>query len=204
MIDDIFETSGLSFPPYLTAGDQRELFSELQRFPDSRNFYWVPRDTDPLQGDAYPGFTFLFVNGDGVLSRQAKGVIVSNSCDISVANEPDRSRRLLYAPLLSLKRYLGRLNDLGKSEQQVSDLATTIREQRVSHLFFLPAYGDVLPECIVPLDSIQSEELQRFYDQPRDRLFSLSQYGWWIFLVKLSIHFVRMQEGVRRFPPASA
>ena len=77
-------------------------------------------------------------------------------------------------------------------------MLTAIRDQRVTSIFHLPegAWG---PEGIVLLGTIHAHPLDDFLAKDRTRLFTLSQYAFYIFLVKLSIHFTRMQENVRRF-----
>jgi hypothetical protein len=127
------------------------------------------------------------------------GVILSNSCDIDQNNPRALPTSVLFAPLISLDRYCKRLLAAGKTDAQVQTTLASIRAQRVTSVFFLPhaPYGP--PEGIILLDDIHAHPLKDFLVCDRSQLFRLNQYGFYIFLIKLSIHFSRFQqEGVKR------
>lgn len=201
MYDNLLEASSIHFPPYLTPGDRHQLFDELRQFPKSFDYYWHASESGILQGDGLRGFSYIFYSAPGEVGQKSvSGIVVSNSCDIAPENDPAGDQNVLFAPIATMGAYLERYRAMGKTDPQVESFADTIRKQKVTTLFYLPSYGDRLSESIVPLDDIRPEPLSYFYENRGDRIFSLSQYGFWMFLIKLSIHFTRMQEGIRRFP----
>jgi hypothetical protein len=124
-------------------------------------------------------------------------VVISNSCDIDPANRRDRALNILFSPLIALSKYVDLLRQV-KSEAQITPVLTAIRDQKMTSIFHLPE-GVWGPEGIVLLDTIHAHPLDHFLAKNRARLFTLSQYAFYIFIMKLSIHFTRMQENVRRF-----
>ena len=67
-------------------------------------------------------------------------------------------------------------------------------------MFFLPARGTDTPDLILLLDRLISCE-NEFIDRDHlcdTRLFTLSDYGHYLFLVKISVHFCRIHTGVDR------
>jgi hypothetical protein len=85
------------------------------------------------------------------------------------------------------------------SESVKSHLAS-IRAQRVSTMFYLPTLNDAFPESVALLDRVNNCGLEYCYEsnERRERYFSLSDYGFYMFLFKLSIHFMRMSEDFQR------
>lgn len=199
MYDNLLEASGIHFPPYLTPGDRHQLYEELKQFPKSFDYYWPTTDNVILQGDGLPGFLYIYSASAGIEQKSVTGIVISNSCDIVPADDLAEDQNVLFAPIAPIDRYVERYRAMGKTQEQVESFTDTIRKQMVTTLFYLPSYRDRLPESIVPLDDIRPEPVRYLYKNKGDRIFSLSQYGFWIFLIKLSIHFTRMQEGVRRF-----
>jgi len=85
------------------------------------------------------------------------------------------------------------------SVEQIDSKLTTIRRQRVTSLFFLPREGQLAAEYIAILDDLHTIPLHVFQKEPqREKLFTLNQMGFYLFILKLSIHFCRFQDGVIR------
>jgi uncharacterized protein (TIGR04255 family) len=78
-------------------------------------------------------------------------------------------------------------------------------EREILDLYGLLGETEIISEIerfsikIALLDNIHSIDLEQFLDLDPAKLLTLSQYGFYVFLVKLSIHFTRFQEGVLRF-----
>jgi hypothetical protein len=198
MPEDLFDQIRLFLPKYLTPVDQRQLFEELRRFPANPNLYLPPGtlSEDLLQGDGWQGLVAVDFT---TLERKAiSGVILSNSCDIEVQNPRLLPTNVLFAPLIGLGKYSTLLLEKGRTQSQVEDTLRSIRTQEITSLFFLPngAYGP--SESLVMLDDIHAHPLMDFVHRARSQLFRLNQYGFYILLLKLSIHLSRFQEGVRR------
>ena len=192
--DDIFEQSRLSFPPYLFAENKRELFSELLKFPENMSFYSYREEL--LQGDGWKGFIAIdFHTGE---RKTVSGAILSNSCDIDPQNVRSLPVNVLFAPLIELRKYTDALRTLGKKDDQIKNTIIDLKRQRITNVFYLPECPGFISESLILLDDIHRHPLQDFIVQPRQSLFTLNDYGFYIFLIKLSIHFTRFQEGVIR------
>ena len=83
----------------------------------------------------------------------------------------------------------------------VEDKLALIRRQRITDIFYLPSNG-VNEESMILLDDIHRHPLDHFLAQEKTKLFTLTQTAFYVFVIKLSIHFHRVKEGARRFLPA--
>lgn len=201
MIDtpEPFEEFKVFLPPYLSAVDRKILFDDLSKFPNISNFYLQDSPDEFLQGDGWTGFAVVDV--DSERSGVVEGLILSNSCDIDPRNERALAPRLLFAPLIRMATLEDLLRREKRTEGQISDYLASIRKQYVTNAFFLPAgpYGPT--ESVAYLDDVRPVRLHEFLELGgKGRVFRLGMAGFYILLLKLSIHFSRLQEGVRRYP----
>lgn len=197
-------------PQYLTAGASIKLFSELKDFPsniDSRLYTQFLKDTPIIyQGDGLSGLPS--VNLPDPKIGPVPGMILSNTCDVDESNKRFHDSRLVYATIFNLDKYknllIRKFVDSGrKSIEDIEEHINKIRNQYISHIFYLPAIGDnVKNESMVMFDTINNlsnKHIDRD-DISKQRLFSLSDYGFYLLMYKLSIHFTRIREGVSRSP----
>jgi len=195
MNKDHFEEWQRYLPHFLNEEDKRSLYSELRLFPEKLNYFGSTFDDGPLQGDGWRPFV-LFELSSGA-KREVAGIVISNSCDTVISNSPDGKQNILFAPLQRLEGWAQRLHKIGRSDKQIESALNAIRRQEKSDILYLPATNE-LPECFVRLDEIRPQALSTFLHGTRVRLFSLSQAGFYILVIKLAIHFTRIQERVRR------
>jgi len=183
-------------PSYLTQPQQVGFIKELRRFPDC-NFYTNRGPDDSLQGDGWTPFeVFSFNTGE---RKKIRGIILSNSCDISTENVRVAPPKLTIAPVISLASYRQRLMARGVSAERVESMLRQIKAQEVTSVFYLPAGGNLTEEYIVPLDDLHSIPSDYWTKtEAKKKLFTLSQVGFYLFLMKLSIHFCRMHEAYDR------
>ena len=66
----------------------------------------------------------------------------------------------------------------------------------VTHVVYLPKNSKMQYDAIVRLDKICSVDRRKISN--KNRLFTLSDYGLYLFLLKLSIHFTRIRERIDR------
>lgn len=202
MDEKLLERVRLTLPPYLGAETKKELLAQLLEYPENRNYYGtIPGETEPVQGDAWRGFMVLDFH---TAEREVVlGLVVSNSCDIAAENSPEPDQCLLFAPLLNLDQYIGFLQEAGKTQQQIDETLSDIRKQEIHRLFYLPAVPGVQGESLVRLDDMHAQPLSSIKPDAIQRVFTLNQYGWYVLLIKLSIHFTRMAEDLERkaLPP---
>jgi hypothetical protein len=198
-LDDV----GLYLPKYLTASEEKELLDDLRKFPndiENKMYSDFGKETELYQGDGVSGF--LIVNLPDNQVRPGNAIIISNSCDIYEKNERIFPSHICYAPIFNLEKYIQALQ---KNEIYSPDKITThiddIRKQRITQIFYLPDTGNSIGDSIVFLDRINNcpNKLIGRDELKKVRLFSLSTVGFYVFLIKLSIHFTRVRENINRF-----
>lgn len=200
MILDLLEEIKIYLPKYLSDDQQAKLFQELTAFPkniDSRFYTNYLKDEVVLfQGD---GFTEAeYPDFQNKSFRTIKGFLLSNTCDSHLGNTRMFTPFLTLAPIFSLKKWEQKLLEKFSSEQVKSHIEA-IKGQKISQFFFLPEIGQQ-EEMFVRFDCAfsvpASEETERKLLQ--GRFFTLSNYGFYMLLVKLGIHLSRVQEKVDR------
>ena len=199
MVDsELLDQAKIFLPKYLSPAEQSQLYDGLRAFPAGVNYYTHRTDLSSLllQGDGWRGL--LAIDFETLNKRSVSGIVLSNSCDISEANERAIPPLLQFAPLVPLAKLKALLVQAGKSEAQISSQFDAIRRQHTTATFYLPALGTSLDESIALFDTMQSIPLSAFLSADRSKFFTLSQLGHWILLIKLSIHFSRFQEGISR------
>lgn len=190
-------------PYYLTAEDRQVLVDELKAISKggTADYFLSPyRDTfkaDMLQGDGWRGFQlFKFDTGE---RRSVQGLIMSNSCDVEPGNARDIPARLIFAPLVKLAAYEGALRASGIDTKKVDEKLASIRAQKTTNMFFLPASGPLVEDHVVRLDDAHSMPLAAHASaQDRAKLFTLTNTGFYMLVLKLSVHFCRLHEKVNR------
>lgn len=133
--------------------------------------------------------------------KLVKAVLLSNSCDIAPENKRELPTKLNFAPIIKLAPYLQLLRKAGLDNQQIDDKLVAIKEQKVTSLFYLPKGADLEEDYIALLDDVHTVPYQAFSTQSeRRKIFTLSQVGFYLFLLKLSVHFCRFHEEINRSP----
>ncbi|OGP86094.1 MAG: hypothetical protein A2V87_11215 [Deltaproteobacteria bacterium RBG_16_58_17] len=184
-------------PYYLTQRDKEALVKELKNFK-SITYYINLHPAVALQGDGWSELGLIrYETGE---RKQVRGIVLSNSCDIDPTNKMDIPAKLLFAPIIKLKAYAGLLEKANIPREKIFGKFNSIREQRVTTLFYLPKGAGLEDEYIALLDDIHSLPLTAFFEQKnRTKLFTLSLAGFYLFVLKLSVHFCRFsEEGVIR------
>lgn len=195
--ETLFDEIRAYLPPWLNSGKGKELFEQLKGFPSAEGFYSTRNDLpDLMQGDAWSG---LIITAASTSERKSTtGIVLSNTCDIAAQNKRDLAPGIVFAPLIRLSGYLDRLKASGKHSNEISDKARAIRAQKISNIVFLPEIPSMFPESIALLDDLYTNDLLSFVASPRERRFALSNYGFYVFLIKISVHFTRVMDGVDR------
>ena len=193
-------------PYYLTADpDQRAFLTELKALSEGSNRgYFIASNFDPflaemLQGDGWRGFQ-LFSFKSGTRST-IRGIILSNSCDISLENERVLPPKITFAPIVRLSSIETRFQERGLNSEQINSRLQTIRLQSVTNMFYLPADEPLDEEHVALLDDLHSMPVE-VHRETAEKLFTLSMAAFYLFVFKLSVHFCRLQENVDRKPRA--
>jgi len=190
-------------PYYLTAQDQQVLLRELKAISEGRNADYFLSDqnngftTSRLQGDGWRGFEiFQFETGE---KRALRGLILSNSCDIDTENQRDIGAKVIFAPLVKLSAYVSVLKKNGVDGDRLTSKVAAIKNQKTTNIFYLPPNGVITDEYIVRLDDVYSMPVSAHEsNHNKEKLFTLSNTGFYMLIFKLSIHFCRLQERVQR------
>lgn len=196
-------------PSYLSAEDQKRLVAALQAISGGgRQEYLLGSYENDfkelmLQGDGWRGFRAYDYEREIVVAT--RGLVLSNSCDLAPDNPRATPSRVTFAPLVKLAAYEELLQQSGIKPESIEDKISSIKAQKITNIFFLPAGGDLAEDYIVRLDEAQSMPIAvQEKSAEREKLFTLSMVGFYMLVFKISVHFCRLQEGVPRLNATAA
>jgi hypothetical protein len=199
---NLFEDIKLYLPKYLSSVSEEELFKELKYFPNNINerlYTNKLKDQNIIyQGDGVEGL--LFVNLPDKNFGELPGMVISNTCDINPSNKRFSPVNIVYSPIINLEKYIDNLIKRGANPEAVKNHAVSIKKQEVTSMFYLPKGASLKTESVVFLDKINSCDSEYLKPERIEnlKLFTLSDYGFYLFIIKLSIHFTRIRERVDR------
>lgn len=195
-----FEDIKKYLPQYLSDSDAKQLFSALKDFPnniDSRFYNSYNLDDNILyQGDCLKDIPAF--NLPDIRTKLSQSMAISNTCDMDLNNKRLWNTRILFSQIILLEKLEKALYQKF-SEDRISNYISSLKKQQITNAFYLPKSKN-LDEAIVFFDYTNSFDIN-FVDREslkEKRLVSLSNYGFYILLLKLSIHFTRIQEKVQR------
>lgn len=188
-------------PTFLSQGSQSAFLDEIRHFlaSNSKPFYTsaLSHQLILFQGDGLDGM--LVINLPDPTIGTAPAMLYSNTCDVDPKNRRLFTTQLSYAPIFPLDRYLELL--LAEHPRaRVESHEHEIRQQLITQIFFLPKGGKLQRDSLVFLDRTMSAASATVAREkvPDLRLFTLSDFGAWLFALKLSIHFCRVRDQVDR------
>ncbi len=188
-------------PYYLTAPEQKALVAQLKALSEGATTgFVISKNSDLhattlLQGDGWRGFQiFSFVSG---ARKSVRGIVLSNSCDVSPDNERVLPQNVIFSPLIKLARIRQRFESSGLAIHQIDSKIAAIRSQSVTNIFYLPAGGPLDDEYVAQLDDLHSMPTKN-HQETGEKIFTLSMAGFYLFVFKLSVHFCRLHENVSR------
>ena len=156
-----------------------------------------------FQGDGIE--KLLYINLPNTAIGEVPGMVLSNTCDIDQSNQRIMPLRIVYTPIFNLIKYKqllieNHVNTGKRTIESINSHIDNIQRQYISHIFYLPKGGALENDSIIFFDRLNncpsgSVEIQTI---PARRIFSLSDYGFYLFLFKLSVHFTRIRESVSR------
>lgn len=213
-IDESYEFIRNHLPKYLTPELKDNLFKLVkENFPNTNNNLIYCDDLDSeiyYQGDLLIDIPFSYFNKGEFNTTYSKGVIISNTCDISTENERLVKPIIQLAKIYELEDLIEQFKQDGHKQSKIEIFITNLKENRLSNLFYLPKKiknGNVLinesyirfdENISLPIEIFESEVYNKKYYPDGDRIFSFSNYGFYTFLIKLSVHYCRFREGVFR------
>jgi hypothetical protein len=130
-------------------------------------------------------------------------MLLSNTCDVNDQNKrPINIKESVFAPVVNFREYLRDLKENGISELQAHNFEKDVMQQRIANLFYLPPYIKDGPDYIALLDRLfwlpSSDLNKRLPYISQGRIKSLDQFGFYLFIFKLSYHFCRLPEEADR------
>jgi len=185
-------------PDYLTDSKKDKLAQELLAFNSSSSpLYTTQFKNELLQGDVWSGLEILdFETG---ARRWIRGIVLSNSCDVSNENARHLPANLIIAPILKMTRLVNRLTEAGISTDRIESKVKAIKSQKITNMFYLPASSYLSEAHVALLDQTFSVPYPAFQERAeKKKEFSLNLLGFYLFIFKLSVHFCRLQENVDR------
>jgi hypothetical protein len=186
-------------PYYLSEDDKVWITKELNKFHVGEMQYYLFNryELEMLQGD---GWTRLhlrnFHTGEEIFIN---GVVLSNTCDVDPSNKRDLPVSIIFAPLVPVDAYIQRLIAAGVAQQSVDDKVAAMKRQEVTNVFYVPAGSGLDAEHIVLFDDIHSMPAHVYEEEKgKGKIFTLNQAGFYLFILKLSMHFCRFHENLTR------
>lgn len=213
--DDTLELIRTFLPKYLTPEKQENLFKTVQEnFPFSIDpnliYSKIPEVEYYYQGDCIVDIPFSSFNEGQFETAYLNGIIASNTCDISPDNKRLDIPNIQFASVFSLNEYIETLKNKNINQQRIDSFIDNLKGNRISNLFYLPEKKNgqnvILEESFVrfdinvtlPISIFAGDTYDNSYAPKGDRLISFSNYGFYLFLIKLSVHYCRFREGVFR------
>ena len=186
-------------PYYLTEEAKVGIIQELNDFSLGKMQYYLLNryEREILQGDGWTRFHVRnFATGErGFINA----VVLSNTCDVDPSNRRDLPVNIIFAPLVPVEAYVRRLVGTGLARLSIDDKMAAMRRQEVTNVFYVPAGSGLDAEHIVLLDDIHSMPARAYEEEKtKTKIFTLSQAGFYLFILKLSMHFCRFHENLAR------
>lgn len=196
-----FEDIEVFLPKYLSAEKAEDLFKNLADFPDNINKIFTASLSDEdevFQGDGLRNIPNIRLPDPDIFEGPV--MVISNTCDISAANVRMRAVSFVYCPIVKVSSYESGLRDEGIPSEKVAGHIETAKKQRLSDIFFLPHSGKLPEDCFAFLGDAMSCDASILTQEKvrNSRLYSLSNYGFYMLLFKLGVHFTRVREEVDR------
>lgn len=204
--DDKFE---LILPSYLVDPDKSRLRDALKQFITEEkgseinysNFYRNYNNGYFMQSDLVKEIRFAQWDDEtaGYKKGYTDAIIISNTCDISFENKHElNAKQCLFAPLHDFNIYLDDLKKAGYSNEKIESFSKSVKSQQRTNIFYLPEHFKDGKEYIVLLDNLfwfPTQELNSYIDDiDTNRVTSLTHFGFYLFILKLSYHLCRLPE----------
>jgi hypothetical protein len=200
-----FDDLKVYLPKYLSDESLDDLLEDIKKFVltgSNKDIYTTELENEKqvFQGDALKSMPFITFPFD-TTPVECKVLVLSNSCDINPENSRPFDSHLMYAPISRLAAYIERLQASDLNEQKLINHISDIKSQSVTQILYLPQHENGPDQdCIVFLDRIChcDNSFVNLESLKERRLFSFSNYGFYLLLLKLSIHFTRIREKIDR------
>ncbi len=193
-------------PNYLTDATRKNLEVALKEFTKSERIAQDPfspfKNDYFLQGDIVKNIPFPYWRDDQFITVTApKCIILSNTCDIDLANTRKIPLDCLLAPIFSLEKYENILLQSGATEQEIKSFNENLKQYKITNLFHLPIDED---GKYAPFEKGYIVQLDKAFSLPRrlldigQHVKSLNQFFSYLFTFQVSVNFCRFHDKVDR------
>lgn len=189
-------------PKYLSPENQKELYEQLKSFPDNISKIYgsdFTFDMGILQSDIVGNIPFY--NLPDTSYKTTKVMVISNSCDIDPSNDRPIPPKISYIPLISLEKFIQLLKSKSIDDNRIRGIVESIKKQEKTNMFYLPKGANIQEDSVALFENVLSIDRDYFFKEAlktNSKIATLGNYGFYMFLLKLSIHFTRIQEAVNR------
>ncbi|MHB8280581.1 MAG: hypothetical protein ACYDIA_23490 [Candidatus Humimicrobiaceae bacterium] len=169
--------------------DNREIIKEYfnnYEYNTDKFFTIYNKDTI-LQGDSYSDIKSIMILGDGkVVGANLNGMVMSNTCDV------ENDGYILIAPVYDFEYLL-------KLDPKIKSTIYNIKKNLIYRYFYIPkCFGN--SECVVDFSRICTYQKKYLYKKIQEstskKLLSLTQLGYYLFILKLTIHLLRAESEI--------
>lgn len=197
-------------PPYLSSQEKGRLQKGLEQFirssqknktPDYSSFFLDESPNYFMQSDILNSVRMISWDTEAKDFRTgfSPAMLISNTCDLSKENiHTINKKEALFAPIIEIKEYCSDLEKEGYKKDHISTFYNTLRKQEFSNLFYIPPNNKNKKDYMVFLDKVSwfpsSELLNDNVELNSLRFISLSNFGYYLFILKLSYHLCRLPE----------
>ncbi len=204
------ENLELLLPDYLTSIQKSRLKDALLQFSSNGRDIDYDKFTTTYscqyfkQSDFIKEIRFPHFN-DSTLEFEkgySDSIILSNTCDISDENHHAFNKKeCIFAPIIDLNDYVIKLKEaVSFSQERLHPFLIELRSQKITNIFYVPHTDG--NEYLVLLDRLfwfPTKELNSYCENiEENKMFSLTLFGYYLFLLKLSFHFCRFPETLER------
>jgi hypothetical protein len=190
-------------PQYLSDKNEKELFSQLKDFPNNMHKMYTSKSFEAesiLQADVFKDVPIVNLPNNEV--KEGKVLIVSNSCDNDITNSRNIPISIAYVPILKLDAIKSLLEQNNIAKEKIDSFIQNVKSQKITNYLYLPR-GTIFEEDLMacfdkPLNMSSKKLYELVIQKENKKLSTMSNYGFYIFLLKLSIHFTRIKEQIDR------
>jgi hypothetical protein len=171
--------------PSISPERRRALFEAARKYPDiPASVFATELPAKVMQGDVLGPLLFeIESERSGLFSVRVPGLMLSHSCDF------DADPFVTFVPCYEYKKYAHLTN------------ASSIRANEVTGLFFLPPVRNreaLVADFRTP-SALRTATVRSSLERGEcTRICSFTEIGWYLFITKLTLHFLRPQLDEKR------
>jgi hypothetical protein len=173
---------------YLRSGQLPDYLLQADIVDSIRQPVWITDKRDP----AYASYSKEYI----------RALLISNTCDVDVSDKSrDVPKEVAFVPVVPIRDYVASLMGDPRVSNKVETIILDVKNQKYSNLFYLPSTRG-FEEHVALLDQpfwFPADELRTiFAGVLESRVVSLSQWAYYLFIMKLSYHLCRLPEAADR------